>query len=42
MPSMEKIESSPVADSELLRLFLVGRGVQVSCAQFLVPSGVSR
>jgi hypothetical protein len=38
---MKKIEAAPVADGELLRLFLVGLGVP-SCARFPVPSGVRR
>jgi len=37
-----KIKSGPVADSELLRLFLVGWDVPASYTQFPVPSGVRR
>jgi len=38
--SMEEIKSDPVADSELLRLFLVGWDVPASYTQLPVPSGV--
>jgi hypothetical protein len=38
--NMEKIESGPVADYELLRLFLVGWDVPAFCARLPVPSGV--
>jgi hypothetical protein len=38
--SMEEVQSGPVADGELLRLFLVGWDVLASYTQFPVPSGV--
>ena len=34
-----QIESRPVVDSEVLRLFLVGWDVPASCARLPVPSG---
>jgi hypothetical protein len=40
--SITKIDSGSVADSQLLRLFLVGWDVPALCAQFPVPSGVRR
>jgi hypothetical protein len=40
--SAEKVKSGPVADSELLRLFLVGWDVPASYTQFPVPFGVRR
>ena len=38
--NVEKLESGPVADRELLRLSLVGWDVPAFCARLLVPSGV--
>jgi len=37
-----QIESGPVVDSEVLRLFLVGWDVPAFCARLPVPSGVRR
>jgi hypothetical protein len=40
--SVAKIDSEPVVDPQVLRLFLVGRDVPAFCALLPVPSGVHR
>ena len=40
--TVAQLESGPVVDSEVLRLFLVDRDVPASCARLPVPAGVRR